>query len=283
MHFRFLTCCACTALASSVAYAHGPQIQVTDTNDKITTRTLLTEDPYGDSLTAPKSVYVLPILKAVSGAPSTDYWTVMPNSTIDPILSISQFQFGPGLAYGYGHTFTEGFHFNVSFTDSLKTWDGSSFVNDPGPEAVGAFRGDATSSPDQVVLTGSGIPAQSLVFSNISATYNSDSHSSMRFRLLGDGSSALVPPAVGLYLLQLQITSTQPGLAASDPFYFLLYKNASPGSLDAAVASLGVDSSLVQYVPVPEPAAALLLSFGAVGLLIRPNRRRRSVMRSDNA
>ena len=106
--------CACAALAPLWACAHGPQIQLTDTNDKIVTRTLISNAPYGDSLTDAKSVYVLPILKAVSGSPSTDYWTVMPNSSIDPILGSSQFQFGPGLAYGYGHTFADGFHFNVN-------------------------------------------------------------------------------------------------------------------------------------------------------------------------
>jgi hypothetical protein len=268
--------CACAALATSWARAHGPQIQITDTNDKIVTRTLISNAPYGDSQTDEKSVYVLPILKAVSGSPATDYWTVMPNSVIDPILGSSEFQFGPGLAYGYGHTFADGYHFTVSVLGALQLWNGSAFVNDPGVEAVGAFRGDATSSPDQLVFSGTSSGTQGLAFSNITSTYNSDSHSSMRFRLLGDGASALVAPPDGLYLLTLQVTSNQPGLASSDPFNFLLYKNASMSSINAAVASLNVGSTLVQFVPVPEPSVFMLATFGTVSTLLTRQQRRES-------
>lgn len=258
---------ACAALAVSSASAHGPRIQVTNTNGKIVTRELIPAGPYGNSLTAPKSVYVIPILQAVTGNPSTAYWQVMPNPDIDPILSVSAYQFGPGLAYGYGHTFDAGQHFNVNFTDSLKRWNGATFANNPGPEEIGAFRGDSTSPADTAITTDSA-PFQGLVFSNISATYNAESHSSMRFRTLGDGSSALVEPQDGLYLMQLQIASTQAGLTASDPIYLLLYKNPSPGSLNSAVSSLGIDPSLVQYLPIPEPAAGVLAAAGLIGLLI---------------
>jgi hypothetical protein len=255
-------------LATSLAQAHGPQMQVTDTNNKITTREIIPEPPYDNSLTPEKSTYVLPILQAVTGSPTTNYWTVMPNSTIDPILQTSEFQFGPGLAYSYGQSFTSGFHFNVSFTTPLERWNGTTFVNNPGPEAVGAFRGDSTSAADQVVVTSSGVPAQSLLFNNIAANYPADSHSSMRFRLLGNGTSALVALADGIYLLSLQISSTQPGLASSDPFSLVLYKNASSADLAAAVTGLGVDPSRVQYLSVPEPTAALLAASGLVGLVM---------------
>jgi hypothetical protein len=264
------------ALAESPASAHGPQIQVTDTNNKITTRTLISNAPYGDTLTDPKSVYVLPILKAVSGSPSTDYWTVMPNSVIDPILGSSEFQFGPGLAYGYGHSFADGYHFTVNVLGALQRWNGTSFINDPEVEAVGAFRGDATSSPDQVVISGTSSGVQSLSFSNISSTYDGDAHSSLRFRLLGDGSSALVEPADGLYLLTLQVTSNQPDLASSDPFNLLLYKNASASSINAAVGSLNVSSALVQFVPVPEPGVLALAACGAFSTILTRRQRRLS-------
>jgi hypothetical protein len=267
---------ACAALAASTANGHGPQIQVTNTSSKIVTRELIPAGPYGNSLTAPKSVYVIPILQAITGNPSTAYWQVMPNSDIDPILSVSAYQFGPGLAYGFGHTFDAGQHFNVNFTDSLKRWNGANFAANPGPEEIGAFRGDSTSPADTAFTTNSG-PFQGLVFNNISATYNAESHSSMRFRVLGDGASALVEPQDGLYLLQLQITSTQPSLAASDPFYFLLYKNASPSSLNSAVLSLGIDPSLVQFLPIPEPRAAVLAVVGLIGLLYFPPRPRRKL------
>jgi hypothetical protein len=264
---------ACAALAPLGACAHGPQIQITDTGDKIVTRTLIPNAPYGDSLTAAKSVYVLPILQAVSGSPSTDYWTVMPNSSVDPILGSTQFQFGPGLAYGYGHTFADGAHFTVNFVSPLQRWDGTEFINDSGPEAVGAFRGDATAPADQLVISGTSSASQSLPFSNISSTYDSDAHSSLRFRILGDGVSALVAPPNGLYLLTLQIASTQPGLAVSDPIYFLLDKNADAAQIDSAVASLHINLALVQFVNVPEPCDITLAAIGVIGATTVRSRR----------
>ena len=275
MRLRMLVFCASRRLPHC-GRAHGPQIQITDTGDKIVTRTLLANAPYGDSLTVQKSLYVMPILKAVSGATSTDFWTVMPNNSIDPILGSSQFQFGPGLAYGFGHTFADGNHFTVNFINPLQRWNGTAFIDDPAAEAVGAFRGDATAPADQLVISGSSGTPQSLAFSNISPTYDSDAHSSMRFRSLGDGASALVAPADGLYLLALQITSTQPGLAASDPIYFLLDKNVAEGDVDAAVASLHVSPALVQFVAVPEPdgvVLALLATAGAASRRSRGSRR----------
>jgi hypothetical protein len=251
--------CACVVFAIAEANAHGPQIQVTNTSSKITTRELIPAGPYGTSLTPEKTVYVMPVAKVVSGSPSTDYWTVLPNSTIDTTLGVSAYQFGPGLAYGYGHTFASGEHFNVNFTDPLKYWDGSNFVTSftGFDEEIGAFRGDNTTSPDQAATTDSA-PFQGLVFSNISATYNEESHSSMRFRMRGDGLSALVEPSDGIYLFQFQITSTQAGLAPSDVVSLVLHKNATSGQLASAVSSLGVDPSLVQFVNVPEPTALLL-------------------------
>jgi hypothetical protein len=275
MRVRMFVFTACAALVVSTASAHGPQIQVTDTGNKITTREVIPDAPYGNSLTNEKSVYVLPILKSVSGSPSTDYWAVMPNNTIDPITLTNSYPFGPGLAYGYGHTFTDGFHFNVSFTDSLKKWNGSTFVSNPGLEAVGAFRGDTTAPPDQAVINGSSIPGSGLVFSNIASTYNSDSHSSMRFRMLGDGSSALTAPSDGIYLLKLQISSTQPGLDPSSVLSFLLYKNATYSDLSTAIDSLGVNSSLVQFVGVPEPTTGTLAMSGFVALVLRRRVRRK--------
>jgi hypothetical protein len=254
MRVRILALGICMSVATASSFAHGPQIQVTNTNNKIVTRELIRTGPYGNSLTPPKSLYVMPILKAISGSPSTDYWQVMPNPDIDQVLGVSGFQFGPGLAYGYGHTFDAGQHFTVAFTDSFKRWNGTSFATNPRPGEIGAFRGDST-TPADTTFTTDGPPFQGLVFSNISASYNGESHSSMRFRVLGDGTSALVEPQDGLYLLQLQITSTQAGLAASDPVYFLLYKNVPASSLNNAVGSLEIDSALVQYLPVPEPPA----------------------------
>jgi hypothetical protein len=262
------------ALAASSALAHGPQIQITNVSNKIVTRNLIPAGSYGTSLTAPKSVYVLPIQQVFSGSPTSDFWSVLPNSTIDPITHVSEYQFGPGLAYGYGHTFDSGQHFNVDFTDALLRWNGSSFAANPGPEEIGALRGDSTSAADTAFTTDSG-PYQGLVFGSISSTYNAESHSSMRFRVLGDGSSALVEPADGIYLLKFQISSTQPQLMPSDDVSLVLHKNASSEALGAAVASLGADPAFVQYVAVPEPATATLLLTPLATCLLGVWRRRR--------
>ena len=193
----------------------------------------------------------------------------MPNDVINPITNTNSYPFGPGLAYGFGHTFADGFHFNVNFTDVLKKWNGSAFVSDLGPEVVGAFRGDSLSSPDQFVINGSSVPAAGFVLSNIASTYNDDSHSSMRFRFLGDGSNALVAPGDGIYLLTLQISSTQPGLNSSDTLSFVLSKGATFAELSTAVGSLGVDSSLVHFVAVPEPTTWVLGLMGLCGIYTR--------------
>jgi hypothetical protein len=260
---------ATVPLAAVSVFAHGPQIQITNDGGKIVTRQLVADAPYGTALTSPKSVYVMPIRQSVSGSSSTDYWTVMPNDVINPITNTNSYQFGPGLAYGFGHTFADGFHFTVNFTDVLKKWNGSAFVSDSGPEVVGAFRGDSLSSPDQFAINGNSIPATGFVFSNIASTYDNDSHSSMRFRFLGDGTSALAPPSDGIYLLTLQISSTQPGLNSSDALSFVLSKGATFAQLSVAVGSLGVDSSLVQFVAVPEPTTWVLGLMGLCGIYTR--------------
>ncbi len=265
---------ACVALAVSTASAHGPQIQVTDTNNKITTRELILNEPYDSSLTSEKSVYVLPIRKAVSGDPSTDYWTVMPNDSIDPIQNTNTYQFGPGLEFSYGHTFTTGSHLNGNVTDFLKKWDGSAFTNDPGPEAVGVFRGDSLSSADAAVFSGTSDPSTTFAFSAINGTDNQ--HSSMRYRILGDGSNALIEPSDGIYLVKLHITSTQADAPAAADISLMFYKNVAYSDLTAAVGSLGVDSSLVQIIAVPEPAVGVLALSGLAGLLMRRRARRRN-------
>src|SRR4051794_39084843 len=82
-------------LAAVRVFAHGPQIQITNDGGKIKTRQLIADGPYSNSLTAVKSVYVMPLLD-FSGV-----WYSRPNSAIDPILGVPAFPSGPGFAYGY--------------------------------------------------------------------------------------------------------------------------------------------------------------------------------------
>ena len=95
MRARMFALAVFAALTAQLVYAHGPQIQITNDNNKIATRQLHLDGPYSDALTAPKSVYVMPVFE-FSGV-----WYSRPNNEIDPILLQPAFPSGPGLAYGY--------------------------------------------------------------------------------------------------------------------------------------------------------------------------------------
>ena len=51
----------CASLAAASAYAHGPQIQITNDSNKIVTREIVDESSYSTALSYPKSVYVMPL------------------------------------------------------------------------------------------------------------------------------------------------------------------------------------------------------------------------------
>lgn len=241
----------------SVTLAHGPQLQITNDDGKIVTRSIFMEAPYA-ALTPRKSVYVMPVLE-FNGS-----WYARPNGTIDPVLGTPVYFSGPGLAYGHDQAdggpraFEAGSILSLDFTDGLKRWDGTGFV-DPGTEQIQAFRG-SPANPSATAVTSDSAPFESLAFSPISEDYDEEAHGSARFRLLGDGSDPLSTSQDGVYLLSLSVSSTQAGLAASDEFFYLLNKGAAASDVAAAVSSLGVDASLVQYVPEPS-------SFALAGIL----------------
>ncbi len=87
----------------------------------------------------------------------------------------------------------------------------------------------------------------------------------MRYTLLGDGIDPNTSSRDGVFLVTLQLSSMQsPSLTPSDPFYFVLDKNASAEMLSAAVDSLGFSAEFVQVVP--EPGAGLLAVMGLTGV-----------------
>ena len=251
--FAFTMTCLLTFAANT--FAHGPQIQITNTDNKIVTRNLFSDEPYSP-LTSPVSVYVLPLNLEPNG---NTY--IQPNDAIDTVSGQPEFPSGPGITYGLGATFTSGYRFSLSFTDSLKIWDGANWT-DPGTEQIQAYRG-SEGAPSASAITSDSGPFATLAFSNIAANYNSSAHSSVSYRLLGDGSNPASPSDDGVYLLSLQLSSNQPGLASSDPYYFVLYKNVGRAEALAAASSLGIDSSLVQVVP----EAGSLTLMGLAGLL----------------
>jgi hypothetical protein len=262
MRARYLAFGFVAALHSAAAYAHGPQIQITNTASKIVSRGLILDGPYSTALTSPKSVYIMPVLDF------NGVWYSRPNQAIDPILLVPSFPSGPGFAYGYDladggpQAFEAGSIFSLSFTAGLKRWDGAMFA-DAGATELKAFRGSdpaITTPAANFAVTSDTGPFDSLSLAAVAASYGADGaevHSSLRFALLGDGMSPTSSSPDGIYLVGLQVSSTQAGLSASDPYYFVLNKNMPWSTVQTAVNSLGINSSLQQWT-APEPSALLI-------------------------
>jgi hypothetical protein len=254
-------------LAAEPAVAHGPQIQLTNDSGKIVTRQIYADGPYSTTLSPVTSVYVMPLL---------DFNGVLysrPNNEIDPVLSVPAFPSGPGFAYGYDladggpQLFQAGSTLTVAFTTSLQRWDGAAFV-DAAATQLKAFRGsnvNITSPPENFATTSDSSPFDSLALPLVLANYGAEGaevHASLRFAMLGDGADPLSATPDGVYRVALQISSSQSGVAPSDPYYFVLYKNASIESVVGAVNSLGVPAGRIQWTQVPEPTGATCLSVG---------------------
>jgi hypothetical protein len=260
-----------------LACAHGPQIQVTADAGKIVTRRLVNDGPYSATLTPPTSVYVMPV------AQYQGVWYSHPNAEIDPILHIPAFPSGPGLAYGYGYDaanpapFPLGSQFNLAFTVGLKAWNGSAFA-DAGSAELEAFRGSGVNLV--VARTSDSGPPASIKFPSVIspsmgisfAADGAETHTSVSFRFLGDGVSTNSTLPDGVYLAGLQLGSTSASLQASDPFYFVLTKNAGGSNVAAAVATLGINSSAVQFAPEPN---TLVSASPVVVIALAVARRRR--------
>jgi hypothetical protein len=258
------------ALVGSWAYAHGPQIQITNDNDKLITRQLRLDAPYSDSLSAPKTVYVMPLLE-IGGV-----WYAQPNNAPSPTLpGIPEYISGPGFAYGYDladggpQEFETGSVVSLSLTDGLKRWNGSAF-DDAGDAELKAFRGSdphITTPAAYFAVTSDAGPPDSVELPAVQTNYGSEGaevHSTIRYALLGDGSDPESAAPDGIYLASLQLSSDQDGLDSSDEFLFVLSKGVPYSATLAAVDSLGYLPSQVQWL-VPEPASAALLLLGTFG------------------
>jgi hypothetical protein len=268
------------ALGTSPALCHGPQIQITNDGSKIVTRELHLDGPYTSALTPPKSVYVMPLL------PLDGVWYSRPNNSPSTTLpGLPAFPSGPGLAYGHDladggpQAFAEGSVLSIGFADGLKRWNGAAFA-DAGATQVKGFRGsnaNVSAPPENFAITSDSSPFDSVSLAAVAAGYGGEGaevHGSFRFALLGDGSSPTSASPDGVYLVTMQVSSTQPGLSASDPYYFVLNKNAAAADVVAAVQSLGVAPGLVQWL-VPEPGCAVLAAISAIGFLQPRHRRAR--------
>jgi hypothetical protein len=272
---------ASAALLVSTASAHGPQIQIavdSGNSNTIVTRQLILNEPYSSAvgLTAPASVYVMPLLPVS--------FIGQPVSRVKP--SDTQV-FGPGFTYGYDQTLGGDRLFQANLNlhvNGLQIWDGSTFVaTGPNKEQLGLLASSSNVNPDAIKTTASGgdlaIP--------ISATYTADSHSSVRYTLLGDGLDQYAASRDGIYLVTLQLSGTQttpsPILTPSAAFYYVLNKGLPFNDVVTVVNSFttshGISSSLVQYMAnVPEPGTLALVAMSAVGICVL-SRARRSTRR----
>ncbi len=267
MRTRAFALAVFAALITTTVHAHGPQIQVTDDNGKIVTRQLILDAPYSSAVTGIKTVYVMPLAEF-----NGTYYS-RPNDAVDPILGVSAFPSGPGFAYGYdladggSQQFAPGSVLSLALTDRLRRWDSMAFV-DVGATQLKAFRGsnvNITSPPENFAVTSDSSPFDSLDLPAVATNYGSEGaevHSSLRYAMSGDGSDPLSVTPDGVYVVRMQLTSNQNGVAASDPFFFVLEKNASPDVVTAAVSSLGVTAPLVQWLAVPEPMGSASEFFG---------------------
>lgn len=272
--------------AVTTVYGHGVQVQFTfnpDT-DKIESREVVHTGSAPTSISDLKRVYVMPFMSQTGGA--GDGWYSRPDDTRNA-FNLPLYPTGPGATYQYDSQLPgtnwafsgsatlpnlQNTNFTYLFTDSYREWNGVGFV-DPGAEQLQMFRGDGTSVPSFTANTSDSGPFASLALSNI-GSMSGNPHSSVGFRMLGDGTSpGLNPPRAGdngVYLLSLALTSTAAGVGASDPFYYVLYKNANFNDALAAADSLGFDPSLIQVVPEPSSLALLAV---AAGVLLGAHRR----------
>jgi hypothetical protein len=240
-----------TLIPAAAAFAHGPQIQIGIENNKIVTQGLFLNEPY-QSATPAQRVFQIPLGQR-SLADANDGWYLEPDH--------AAFAFtGPGVAMLDG-SFAAGSIVKVNFLDGLKVWNGSAFV-DPGTEQIAAA---TSSSFAPSVLTKDSGPFNSLSLSAITAA--AGEHKTIRWRLLGDGAAPNTASDDGVYLLSLQLISDQAGVAASDPYFFVLSKNASGAEQSAAMAY--VNANLV-----PEPGCLGAVSLGLAAALLRRSRRR---------
>ncbi len=261
------------------AFAHGPQIQITNDQNKITTRQLFQDGPYNNypgAASAPASVYVIP-LAPQAAFNGIGYWS-QPN----PAYPVS----GSGLAWTQGWsydtsahtTFPAGSRFVEWLSGDLKTWNGSSFTFnalDPNRPQLELLKGStAVVSGPVDVSSGTSLPA--LVAPTSAAdTTHLDDHTSIKFQLLGDGvipsaSHNTAPVADGIYLAKLKLSlANQPSgsnIADSDPFYFVLWKGTGESAALSAAQSAFPGASIQL---VPEPAGAGMLAAAAMVMLRR--------------
>jgi hypothetical protein len=298
-------------LAAAPVLGHGVQIQITfdlaaakiKTGQVVHSNSAASPVPFyarGDAIAPPARVYVMPLLDSQITA-GNGYYT-RPTDYRNPITQAPQYPSGPGLSWRYEYqTAGTGWsldgsttlpnlrnsQFTIAFTDAFKSWNGSAFV-DPGTEQFQAFAGDGTgafvpgTTPDAV--TSDAGPFDSMTLSAINPATppaaTSIPHSSVSFRLLGDGVDPAAPSDDGIYLASLKLSSSavfgagNTPVGDSDPFYFVMYKGSTlDEAMNVANAFAVANNIPLDQVQAAVPEPGSLAAAGAVAALAARRRR----------
>ena len=147
--------------------------------------------------------------------------------------------------------------FNV--LDGLKYWDGTGAVNFgavPSGESMYISLGSQHTQVSTSPVPGFGF--------TIGA--NEGLHDHLDWLLFGSDNNPIpgdgIEPATGVYLLQMELWTTIPGVASSDPIWFVYNNHVSEDVHDAAV-------DWVTATYTPEPASCLMFLVGGSIALVR--------------
>ncbi len=148
----------------------------------------------------------------------------------------------PGFDNAEG-TFAAGSEIAANFLSELTVWNGSGL--DSATESLIFEFGPASFTSSTGFVPGIGIPVED----------NGEWHNHYDMLI----SDAL---AIGVYVMELELVSTQTGLAGSDSFWFVFNNGDTEENHDAAI-------DYVETVLVPTPAAATMFAVAGVSILRR--------------
>ena len=140
-------------------------------------------------------------------------------------------------------TFPSGSSVGFTILDALRVWDGNDFDSIPIETLAISF--GTSLGPITTPL----IPSIVAGF-NLNVSSDGAWHRHIDF-ILG------APASMGVYLLQLELTSSSSGIAPTEPFFIVFNQNDSEVNHDAAIAF--VENSLT----IPEPKS-LAIGLGAI-------------------
>ncbi|MCC6679525.1 MAG: hypothetical protein IT445_01360 [Phycisphaeraceae bacterium] len=141
----------------------------------------------------------------------------------------------------------------LTVTSDLTSWTGSGFATVPDQETIALTYGST-----RTVGTGTGTLSPLLIKT---FTNDDDIHLHLEAELLGNG-GASTDPTAGIYLFSAVLQSSDPGIAASDPFYVVY--NFGLDEADHAASIEWVQANLV-----PEPGSAALCLCSMIVLAAR--------------